>query len=248
MKRITQGLFAILFAFIFVGAAFAATSTYKVQKGDTWESVALKDGITVQQLADLNPLSQGDRINVPGTVVPPVVVPPAPTTTPPVATSTGEVRLIAYTTGYGWPDNTPPGGAISNGVLHTTAGGVGTFADPITLAVGHSIINGKDILDYAAGTKFYVPNLRKYFIAEDTCGDGNTPQNGPCHTGFQGHVWIDLWVGGQGLNKSSTLSCEDNITDLHLVIIKPASNYAVVSGPVFNGSCSTQFGDTIVTQ
>jgi hypothetical protein len=44
--------------------------------------------------------------------------------------------------------------------------------DPITLAAGHSIINGKDIGDYAYGTKFYVPNLRKYFTAADACGDG----------------------------------------------------------------------------
>jgi hypothetical protein len=90
-----------------------------------------------------------------------------------------------------------------------TAGGTGTYSDPITLAVGHSIINGKDIGDYAYGTKFYVPNLRKYFTAADACGDGNTPQAGPCHTGFNGHVWLDLYVGGSLAN--GVLSCEDSI-------------------------------------
>lgn len=181
------------------------------------------------------------------TPVPPVQppTPPQPPSTP-VTPVGGETRFIAYTTGYGWPDNTPAGNAISNPVLHSGAGGTGTYADPITLAVGHSITNGKDTLDYPAGTRFYIPNLRKYFIVEDTCGDGNTPQNGPCHTGFSGHVWIDLWVGGTSAAKSATLACEDTITDLHLVIVNPAATYAVVSGPVYSGSCATQYGDAVV--
>jgi hypothetical protein len=82
---------------------------------------------------------------------------------------------------------------------------------------------GKDTLDYPQGTKFYVPALRKYFIVEDTCGDGSLPQNGPCHTGYQGKVWLDLWVGGTTATKAATLSCEDQITDFHLVIENPAS-------------------------
>jgi len=170
---------------------------------------------------------------------------PAPTSTPPQA---GEVRLIAYTTGYAAYDNTPRGStAISNPVIHSAAGGTGTYSDPTTLAVGHSITGGKDTLDYPAGTKFYVPNLRRYFIVEDTCGDGSTPQNGPCHTGYQGHVWVDLYVG-ESLNPQ-VLTCEDAITDLHLVIINPASNYAVAAGPVYNGNtCATQYSDTVVTQ
>jgi hypothetical protein len=117
--------------------------------------------------------------------------------------------------------NTPRGSTqIDLGGHSGNAGG--TYSDPITLAVGHSIINGKDIGDYAYGTKFYVPNLRKYFTAADACGDGNTPQAGPCHTGFNGHVWLDLYVGGSLAN--GVLSCEDSITDLHLVIENLASN------------------------
>lgn len=175
-------------------------------------------------------------------------MPSVTTPSTPVVSSAGEVRISAYTTAYGWPDNTPAGNAISNPVIHSGAGGTGTFADPITMAVGHSIINGNDILDYPAGTKFYVPNLRRYFIVEDTCGDGNSPQNGPCHTGYQGHVWVDLWIGGQGLSSSGTLACEDTVTDIHTIIENPASTYAVVPGPVYNGSCAQQFGETVVTQ
>lgn len=173
--------------------------------------------------------------------------PPTPT---PIPAPTGEVRTTMYTTGYGWPDNTPAGSAaISNPVIHTSAGGTGTYADPITLAVGHSIINGVDILDYPQGTKFYIPDLRRYFIVEDTCGDGNQPQNGPCHTGYNGYPWIDLWVGGQGASDNAVWNCEDTITNTHLVIKNPASNYAIVSGPVYqNGACTHEYGDTVVTQ
>ncbi len=180
---------------------------------------------------------------------PPVVVAPKPVSTTPVAVvgAAGETRFTAYITGYGWPDNTPKGSAeISNPIIHQLAGGTGTFADPITLAVGHSISGNIDTLDYKAGTKFYMPNLQKYFIVEDTCGDGNTPQNGPCHSGYQGNVWLDIWVGGNSSNQSATLACEDAITDTHLVIQNPGSTYKVVAGDV--ASTCKQFGDTVVMQ
>lgn len=169
------------------------------------------------------------------------------TSTPPPAP--GEIRITAYNTGYGWPDNTPPGGEVSNPVLHTSAGGTGTFQDPITLAVGHSIISGQDILDYPQGTKFYIPTLRRYFIVEDTCGDGSLPQNGPCHkSAVAGTIQLDLWVGGQGASSSAVLNCESFITGVHLAIQNPASNYRVVTGPIFNGTCSLLYGDTLVLQ
>ncbi len=115
-----------------------------------------------------------------------------------------ETSLVAYVTGYSYWDNTPAGSTdISHGVIHSKAGGTGTYSDPITLAVGHSIVGGKDILDYPAGTKFYISYLKKYAIVEDTCGDGNSPQNGPCHTGYQGHPWVDLYVDGQNTSSRS---------------------------------------------
>jgi hypothetical protein len=176
---------------------------------------------------------------------------PTPTPTPPI---TQGIDIEAYTTGYGWPDNTPPGGAISNPVIHQTAGGTGTYADPITLAVGHSITNGIDTLDYPAGTIFYIPNVRRYFIVEDTCGDGSDPQAGPCNVGFPSDTtaWVDMWVGGQGGNTSAVLNCESFLTDTngdaHLIIENPASDYVVVSGPLFgtNGACTQEYGNTPV--
>lgn len=188
--------------------------------------------------------NSGGSGSTPPPVTPPPVVPPVipPPVTSPVA---GEVRFEAFTTGYSDFDNTPGGSNATNlGGISGTTGGIGTYADPITLAVGGSIINGKEIDDYPYGTKFYVPNLRKYFEAEDFCGDGNNPQSGPCHTGFQGHVWVDLFVGGP--NTNVVTACEDNITDLHLVIENPASNYAVVPGAVYDTGCQ-QYGDSVLS-
>ena len=163
----------------------------------------------------------------------------------------GEEMITAYTTAYTYWDNTPPGSAdISNPVLHQKAGGTGTYADPITIAVGHSIENGKDILDYPAGTRFYIPNVRRYFIVEDTCGDGDTPQNGPCHSGYPKGTtaWVDIWIDGASGSGSTADACAQTVTDTngeaHLIIRNPVQNYAVVSGPIIqHGTCTKLFGD-----
>lgn len=175
--------------------------------------------------------------------------------TPPPPPPSGEENIWAYTTSYSYWDNTPVGSAaISHPVLHQTAGGVGTYADPITIAVGHSIINNQDILDYPAGTKFYIPNVRRYFIVEDTCGDGALPQNGPCHTGYPAGTtaWVDMWIDGQSGTQTSVTNCANFLTDTngvaHLIIKNPGPNYVVVQGPVYqNGSCTAQYGNTPVT-
>jgi hypothetical protein len=159
-----------------------------------------------------------------------------------------EMRFTAYTTGYGHHDNTPAGDRISHASVHRVAGGSGTYQDPITLAVGHSVINGDDILDYPAGTRFYIPSLRKYFVVEDSCGDGSAPQYGPCHTRYQGLVWLDLWVGGATASRSATFACEVAITGKRLVIQHPAANYAVAAGPILNGTCATLYSDTALEE
>jgi hypothetical protein len=169
------------------------------------------------------------------------------------------VGTPAYTTGYSYYDNTPPGSAaISNPVLHRTAGGTGTYADPVTLAVGHSKASGKDVLDYPAGTRFYIPNIRKYTVVEDTCGDGSKPQNGPCHVVDKGAakhgatVWVDVWVGGQHSTRKQSDACmsklTDGSTDVHTVIRDPAPDYLVVPGDISNGAvCNAGYGNTALT-
>src|SRR4051812_14948385 len=114
----------------------------------------------------------------------------------------------AYTTAYSYFDNTPHGSAdISHPVLHRKAGGTGTYTDPITIAVGHVYKDRygriasrssttQDILDYPAGTRMYLPDVRRYAIVEDTCGDGGRPDLVPCHRGANADgsgstTWVD---------------------------------------------------------
>lgn len=159
--------------------------------------------------------------------------------------TTTEQRMQAYVTGYSYWDNTPPGSSeISHPQLHRVAAGAGTYADPITVAVGHTLSGGADILDWPAGTRFYLPFVRRYFIVEDTCGDGATPQNGPCHTGYPSPAttWLDVWVGGGGQSRDASDACMDAITDVHLVIKDPASTYPVVPGEL-TANCAT-YGET----
>jgi hypothetical protein len=201
-----------------------------------------------------NPTPQPTPIPKPGTTTtttpkptptPTPIPTPQPTPTPAPVGNSNEKSFTAYITAYTYWDNTPPGSSdISNPIIHQKAGGTGTFADPITLAVGHDMHTGSDVLDYPAGTKFYLPYLKKYFIAEDTCGDGNHPENGPCHSGYQGHPWLDLWIDGANGTSASTNRCAEDLTELHTIIQNPASNYAVVVGSVYNNSCATQFSDT----
>jgi hypothetical protein len=182
------------------------------------------------------------------TSTPPVVIPtplPTPTPTPPT-TSGNEIRFTAYNTLYASGDNTPAGSTqIDLGGHSGNAGGTGTYNDPITLAVGGSLASGSEVDDYPYGTKFYIPAFRKYFIAEDFCGDGSAPQNEPCHKSeMPGYSQLDLYAGDAG--GSGVLDCEDSLTGTHLMIENPASNYAVVPGPIYNASCPSSYGDAIV--
>ena len=144
----------------------------------------------------------------------------------------------AYVTGYSYWDNTPAGTVdISHPIRHRFAGGMGTFSNPVTLAVGHRIIEGEDILDIAAGTLFYFPRLRKYAVVEDTCGDGPTPQDGPCHTGKDGLIWLDIYVDGVSAVKAISDSCMRAMTGIQPVVMDPGPNMSVVVGPVSEGGC-----------
>jgi hypothetical protein len=185
----------------------------------------------------------------PGPGTPGSSSPPTGSPTPPAGAPARD--LTAYVTGYDYWDNTPPGSpVISNPVIHKVAGGSGTWQDPTTVAVGHSIINGQDILDWPAGTRFYIPNLRRYFLVEDTCGDGPDPQDEPCHdlsTAPQGaQTWLDVWVDGSQMSQSAANNCEGEITQLQLVIENPAADYAVAPGSIAGSSCTQQYGNTVV--
>jgi hypothetical protein len=176
-------------------------------------------------------------------------------TAPPVSVTAttprpGTQLTSVYVTGYSWFDNTPPGStAISHPVVHRTAGGAGSYADPVTVAVGHSLAGGTDLLDLPAGTRLYLPHLRRYGVVEDTCGNGPRPQDGPCHnlrTAPAGtRLWIDVYLGGgAGDSQDAVRACAGVVTDgggqaLRSVIVGPAAGLPVVAGPIFsNGHCA----------
>lgn len=145
-----------------------------------------------------------------------------------------QTTLTAFLTGYTWWDNTPPGSpAISHPSRHATAGGTGTYSDPLTVAVGHSLASGADVLDWPEGTLVYVDDLQLYGVVEDTCGDGPTPQTGPCHSLTQApsgaETWLDLWVGGQAEGEAWARRCAETITRLHRVQINPPPGLPVGS-------------------
>jgi hypothetical protein len=164
----------------------------------------------------------------------PAVKPAAKPPAKPASSTGSELRMAgSYLTAYSYYDNNPPGSAaISHPVIHRQAGGKGTFANPITVAVANGSNGG---LQFAPGTKFYVPNLRAYFIAEDTIGGASGSR-----------VHLDLWAGGQSSSRSAADRCMSHVTGNYLVIRNPARNYAVVSGPLSaNDRCRKLYGDTV---
>lgn len=183
-------------------------------------------------------------VNTTPTPTPPPA--PSPTPTPPPAPApqptSGEVTKQIYNTFFGWPDNTPNNSSeLSTG---GSAGGTGTYNDPITAASGWIQSGGKEILDFPYGTKFYVPSEKKYFSIQDQCGDPPSPQSKACHTitdsaGKGAAAQIDLWAGGVGSRKGTSAGnaverCEEAHTRINTVIFNPSPNYPVVPGQVCN--------------
>jgi hypothetical protein len=125
-----------------------------------------------------------------------------------------------YVTFYGWPDNDPPGDAISYPGLHQVAGGTGTYADPITIAT--------DAQEITPGTRVYVPSLQKYFIMEDECAECVSDWNN------KREYHIDLWVGGGGVKVSTVLAQENKLTRTAPVVVNPPGNEPVNKVPLLN--------------
>ena len=108
--------------------------------------------------------------------------------------------------------------------------------DPITVAVGYQ----RRVLDWPAGTRFYIPNLRRYFIVEDTCASchKDVPRGASTH--------LDVWVGGKGVTARKADACMNAITDNHIVVKDPPGSFPVVAGPIVSKTgCARQFGDSL---
>lgn len=139
----------------------------------------------------------------------------SPTSHTPTASPTATGRLMtAYVTGYTWQDNDPPGGAIADPVIHRTAGGTGTYADPITLAVAEGA--------FRPGVRMYIADLQRYFIVEDTCAScGQRP------------VWIDLWLDGREGSAAETQDCAERLTRDYSVLVDAGPGLPVSPGSLY---------------
>ena len=147
----------------------------------------------------------------------------------------GSTTLSAKVTFYGYPDNDDGNGNFGTNIIaypldwqghsrhrnaqgQPIAGGVGSYADPITVATGAD--NGT----LAPGTIIYVPGLRKYFFVEDNCR--NCTAN-----------WVDLWMESDGTSTAVT-QCEYNwtgdVTQLKDVWLNPSATLQVDTTPFFN--------------
>ncbi len=122
-----------------------------------------------------------------------------------------------WTTGYTWWDNSPPGSAaISYTGFRRTAAGVGTYRDPITLAVAYK---GRTP-QFAYGTRFYLPKWKKYFIVEDICGACDRVPTGVKYK-------IDLWLDARNLNRRDARDCTYSNTGATTAVRNPPSGLAV---------------------
>ena len=122
-----------------------------------------------------------------------------------------------WTTGYTWHDNSPRNSAaIAHPVIHGTAGGVGTYRDPITLAVAYK---GKKP-QFPYGTRFYLPKWKKYFIVEDICGACDRVPKGAEYK-------IDLWLDARNLDRELARKCTYRNTGAHTAVKNPPSGLAV---------------------
>ncbi|OJI83541.1 hypothetical protein ASPTUDRAFT_55578 [Aspergillus tubingensis CBS 134.48] len=130
---------------------------------------------------------------------------------------------------YGYPDNDPPSADIAYDCGRGyTAGGTGTYDDPLTFATAPGEFEKCEII--------YLPYLRKYLRFEDTCAQCTTDyDNGKLH--------IDIWTGSTKSSGGDTqIDCEDSLTpdDSQTVIISPGTSYTVNSDELFaSGKCYT---------
>jgi len=144
-------------------------------------------------------------------------------------------QTVLHTTGYSFQDNQGGNNAtISCGVIHKTAGGTGTYTDPITVAVPGHAGQGTQI---PCGTEIYMPDYQRYFIVEDT---GATDYTDAKH--------IDIYVGGEGSSADASQKCMDPVTTSdgspRKATINPQPGLPVEPGPITgpDGKCEVPSG------
>ncbi|HLI96408.1 MAG TPA: hypothetical protein VKT72_10015 [Candidatus Baltobacteraceae bacterium] len=145
---------------------------------------------------------------------------PLPSPSPSASPGGGVSSTVIF---YGYPDN-GNSCAIAHPVIHSCAGGTGTYSNPITFAT--STANDSTI---PYGMRIYVPFMQRYFIREDDCASGQC-----------GGYTFNLWVGGNSSDVASDVeACERSLTPSgHVpVILNPPSNeYVTPLGQIWNES------------
>ncbi len=135
---------------------------------------------------------------------------------------------------YGYADNSPPGTGIAHPCIHSSAGGVGTYSNPITFATDVNELGWCQII--------YVPYMKRYFIHEDECSECDANWNAS-------HLYrFDMWAGGDAGSrhqpeKRALRACEstwtraDSVTDPDnpTITIDPPSDLPVTTAPIFSG-------------
>lgn len=118
---------------------------------------------------------------------------------------------------YGYPDNDPPGANILyNCGRGNTAGGIGTYGDPLTFASGRGEFEECEII--------YVPYLQKYLRHEDYCAT--------CDKNWDKGTWhIDVWTGSTSANgQDHQISCENSLTPAPMSIVRSPGKGLPVDG------------------
>jgi hypothetical protein len=133
---------------------------------------------------------------------------------------------------YGWDDNTPPGNMIAYPkgcypTQHDSAGGTGTYADPVTMATSPSEIG--------IGSFVYVPFLKRYVVMED--------YSMQCDTEWEttGTWHILVWMNSNGTETASALTaCETKWAEAAAtIVIDPPDGLEVDTTPLFDPSTNT---------
>lgn len=76
----------------------------------------------------------------------------------------------------------------------------GSYDDPITVAVP----GDPDDMDWATGTRFYLPTVKRYVIVEDS-GVSDGPDDVGTH--------LDMWIDGQDATTTGIDNCENQLTN-----------------------------------
>ena len=130
----------------------------------------------------------------------------------------------AYITLYAAYDNDPAGSveiAYPN-ERHPSAGGTGTYDDPLTLAT--------DPRELPPGTLLYYPPLKRYYVMEDDCAEciDDWARSKRPH--------LDLWLSAA--NDARVLGCEEKLTpdELTTVQVNPPPGLPVQTGELYRPS------------